>query len=266
MKKKEYFGILNSITDELETVETRYSKPRKTYLSVVLPAYNEERRISGTLEEIFTYLKGQEYSYEVVVVDDGSNDRTSKLVEDLQNKFSELILVKCARNRGKGIAVKKGMRIAEGRYRVFLDSDHATPINEIEKAWDHLEAGSEVVIGSRRLPESKLAPPQPWYRRMLGRVANYTIQLLLLPGIQDTQCGFKVFTDRAARQIFPNLSVAGYGFDMEVLVLAKKEKYKITEIPVNWRNRLPSRVRPVWDGWRTLKTLWRLRRNYQRVN
>lgn len=205
------------------------------HLSVIIPAYNEEERIAGTLESIDTYLGKQPYSYEVVVIDNGSNDSTYELVKKIAESV-EHIKVDLAHEKGKGGAVAHGvMQHASGEYIMFMDADNATPVSEIEKFWPHLEKGASVVIGSRYLAGANVTQKQPFYRIALSRLSNLLIQLLAVPGIKDTQLGFKVFTNKAAKEIFSRITVFGWGFDMEVLTIARAHGFVIKEVPVLWR-------------------------------
>lgn len=224
----------------------------KIKLSVIIPAYNEEKRIAATLNSVDAYLSKQSYNYEILVVDNNSNDNTRKVVKDLTEKIKGLKLFE-VKEPGKGGAVAWGMRHAQGEYVMFMDADNATPISEIEKFWPELAAGYSVVIGSRYLKQSKVTRRQPLYRIILSRLANLLIQLLAVPGIADTQLGFKVFTKRAAKEIFSRITVFGWGFDMEVLTIALKRNFKIKELPVLWREQggshvpLSAYVRSLWD-------------------
>lgn len=215
-------------------------------LSVVIPAYNEEGRIATTLQSLDQYLEKQEYGYEIIVVDNGSSDKTCDLVKRYQQTTVENLVVLCfSKSIGaKGSAVKTGiLDEARGQYIMFMDADNATPISEIEKFWPDLESGKyQVVIGSRYLNDSNVTQKQPLYRIVLSRMSNLLIQLLTVPGIKDTQLGFKVFTHKAAKDIFKRVTIPGWGFDMEVLTIARKRGYKIKEVGVLWRERGGSHV------------------------
>lgn len=215
-------------------------------LSVVIPAFNEEKRISKTLESVDAYLKKQNYRYEIIVVDNGSNDRTCDIVKQYQETtVANLVRLCLSKSIGaKGSAVKLGiMDYAEGQYIMFMDADNATPVSEIEKFWPDLEGGkAEVVIGSRYLASSQVTRKQPLYRIVLGRLSNFLIQLLAVPGIKDTQLGFKAFTREAAKEIFSRLTIPGWGFDMEVLTIARIHGFRIKEIGVIWREQGGSHV------------------------
>jgi dolichyl-phosphate beta-glucosyltransferase len=214
------------------------------YLSVIIPAYNEAERLPTTLVSVDAYLSSAEYPYEIIVVDDGSKDKTADIVERMAKTIKHLKLLPVEKNRGKGAVVRDGMLKAEGRYRIFMDADNSTSIDQFEKMVPLFEEGCGVVIGSRTMEESVLHPAQPWYRQLPGRVGNLLIQALVLPGIWDTQCGFKAFTAEAAEKIFRLTKVTGWGFDVEALAIAKRLGYKIGEVPVIWMNDINSRVKP----------------------
>lgn len=215
-------------------------------LSVVIPAFNEEKRIRETLESVDAYLRKQKYSYEIIVVDNGSNDNTCDVVKEYQKtKVKNLVRLCLSESIGaKGSAVKLGiLNYAKGDFIVFMDADDATPISEIDKLWPYFKNNDyQVVIGSRYLTTANVTAKQPLYRIILSRLSNLLIQLLAVPGIKDTQLGFKAFTNKAAKDIFAIVSIPGWGFDMEVLTIARKRGYKIKEVGVLWRERGGSHV------------------------
>jgi len=214
----------------------------KPFLSIIIPAYNEAKRLPPTLVDVDKYLKEVDFPAEVIVVDSSSTDGTPDLVLRFSHIMKNLELLR-VENRGKGYAVKRGMMEARGDFRLFMDADNATTARQFEKMLPYLKSGYEVVIGSRDIPGAKLVPPQPWFRRVLGDIGNLIIQVLLLPGIWDTQCGFKCFSEEAARKIFKLSRIEKWGFDVEVLALAKKLGYKIKEVPVVWVNDPHSKVK-----------------------
>lgn len=209
---------------------------KKPFLSVIIPAYNEEARIPQTLLSIDAYLSRMAYSYEILVIDDGSADKTVAVVEAMAKRIRHLIVVKNPKNKGKGGVVRQGMLLATGDMRLFTDADNSTSIDQVVRMLPYLEKGYDVVIGSRAIAGARLDPPEPWYRELAGRGLNRIVQFLLLPGISDTQCGFKLFTEDAAIKVFSDATVSGWGFDVEVLALAKKSEYAIKEVPVHWKN------------------------------
>jgi len=214
------------------------------YLSVIIPAYNEEKRLPKTLKDIEKYLKAQSYSWEIVVVSDGSKDNTAQVVRDLSSKIQNLRVIDNKENHGKGYVVRQGMMEAKGKYRIFTDADNSTSIEQVEKMWPEFEKGFEVIIGSRDIEGSVLAVPQPWIRRRIGDIFNLMVQMLCsLWGIWDTQCGFKGFTEKAVREVFPKCVIDRFAFDPEILVVAKKFGYKMKQIPITWINDPESRVK-----------------------
>lgn len=227
-------------------------------LSVVIPAYNEERRIAKTLSAISSYLEKQDFSWEIIVVDDGSKDTTVQIVNDLH--LPSLRLIKLGQNQGKGAAVKKGMLSAEGEYRLFCDADNATPIGQLEKMWLMTDK-FPVVIGSRYLKGSRIVIEQTFMRRFLSRIGNILIQVMILPGFPDTQCGFKLFEGKAAQAIFTKQTISRWGFDMEVLFIARKLKFKIGQVPVDWYDRAGSKIHSSNVFVRTLSELFKIRWN-----
>jgi len=214
------------------------------HLSVVIPAYNEEKRITKTLKEVENYLKTQAYHWEIIVVNDGSKDNTATVVQKLTPEIRNLRLIDNKENHGKGYVVRQGMLEAQGKYRVFTDADNSTTLDHVERMWPEFEAGYEVVIGSRDIEGAKLAVPQPWWRRRVGDVFNLMVQIMCgLWGIWDTQCGFKGFSQKATEEIFPQCTIDRFAFDPEILVVAKKMGYKIQEVPVTWINDPDSKVK-----------------------
>ncbi len=216
----------------------------KIYLSVIIPAFNEEKRLPKTLREIDEYLREQSFEFEIIVVSDGSTDRTCEVVENLKSQIPNLKLICEKINRGKGYGVKVGMLNAKGKYRLFTDADNSTPISEIEKFWAEFEKGADIVIASRDIKGAILDPPQPLFRRFVGEVFKYLRKIIVgLWEIEDTQCGFKCFKGEAAEKIFPKAKIEKFAFDPEILLIAKKMGFKIKEVPVYWKNDLQSKVK-----------------------
>jgi dolichyl-phosphate beta-glucosyltransferase len=214
-------------------------------LSVIIPAYNEARRLPKTMEEVDEYLSRQDYSYEIIVVSDGSKDTTAMLVRELSSVIRNLRLIDNEENQGKGAVVRQGMLEARGEYRLFTDADNSTSIDQIEKMWPEFERGFEVVIGSRDVRGAVLDPPQPFLRGViLGEGFKLMRKFIVgLWRIQDTQCGFKCFTRKAAENIFSRCRINRWAFDPEILVIAQKLGYRIKEIPVYWKNDAESKVK-----------------------
>lgn len=230
------------------------------HLSLVIPAYNEADRIGATLEEVAGYLRGRAYASEIIVVDDGSSDGTADIVRGFQAVDGRVRLVALPRNEGKGAAVRAGMwREARGAYRVFYDADASTPIRELEKLWPLFDAGADIVIGSRALPDSDVQVRQAWYRQSMGRVFNLVLRGLKLSKFRDTQCGFKGFSAAACEVVFPRQQVSRFGFDAELLYIAALHGLRVEEVPVQWLNCPRSRVYPVADSWSMFSDLLRIR-------
>lgn len=215
------------------------------YLSVIIPCYNEEKTIGKTLLSIEQYLKEHDFSYEILVVNDGSKDKTSEVVLGMQKAMAGLRLVDNKENHGKGWVVRQGMLEAFGQIRLFMDADNATTIDHFDKMRSYFSQGADIVIGSRDAKDAKgakQAVSQPFFKRQLGNAGNVLIQVFAVWGIWDTQCGFKAFSARPAQEIFSRCKIDRWGFDIEALALAKKLKYKIVAIPVYWVNNPNSRV------------------------
>ena len=229
--------------------------PKRPDLSIVIPAYNEERRLGPTLQQVHAYVRQTRVNAELVVVDDGSSDGTAALVKRLSRSMKLLRLVAPGFNQGKGAAVKAGVLAAKGRRILFTDADLSTPIAELPRLVRALDAGAQVAIGSRALDRSSTSVRQPFYREAAGRVFNQLVQLVSVPGIQDTQCGFKLFDGAAAKRLFAKQQVPRFGFDVEVLYLARKAGYRIAEVSVRWVNSPETKVRPVRDGARAFLDL-----------
>jgi dolichyl-phosphate beta-glucosyltransferase len=204
-------------------------------LSVIIPCYNEGQRIVSTLHRIHTYLSSQNHSHEIIVVDNGSTDDTRKKAESCIATIPEIRII-IHENFGKGWAVKQGMLEARGDYRLFTDADNSTDIKHVESLLQATTEGYDVVIGSRRIKGSHVAHPQKTFRRILGNIFAWAIQIIVPLGIKDTQNGFKLFSKKAAEDIFPEQHSYFWAFDIEVLALAKKNGYKIKEVPIEWMN------------------------------
>lgn len=239
------------------------------YLSVIVPAYNEEPNFKkGTIDEIPKYLKKQNYSSEILIVDDGSEDNTAKLADDFAKKHDHIRVIKNP-HQGKAETVKTGVKEARGELILFTDFDQATPISEIEKLLPFF-AEYDIVIGSRQLPGAK-REKEPIYRHIMGLGFNLVVQLLAVRGIWDTQAGFKCFKAPVAKELFGKLRVYGLGkkvegalvtaFDVELLFIAKKRGYKIKEVPIIWHHVATSRVNPLKDSLRMFRDVIKVRLN-----
>jgi dolichyl-phosphate beta-glucosyltransferase len=211
-------------------------------LSVVIPCYNEELRLPRTIEQIERFLGARGDHYELILVDDGSADGTRRVMDEAAARNKSIRIVALPINRGKGRALAEGVRVSRGDYVLVTDADLSTPIEELPKLEAALAAGAGVAIGSRAIKGSRVEVSQPIYRVLMGKAFNIIVQLVLLPGIWDTQCGFKLFRGDVAREVFEGLTTDGFGYDPEVLYLAKKKGVRITEVPVVWRNSAPTKV------------------------
>ena len=242
----------------------------QSYLSIVVPAYNEERRLPHTLQSILSFLQSQGQEGEIIVVDDGSVDGTAQVVESFAATHPGVRLIR-NQHGGKAFAVRTGMLAATGQHVLFTDADSATPIEEWNKLRPLLDEGFDVVIGSREGVGAR-RHDEPWHRHLMGRVFNLIVQMLAVPGIRDTQCGFKAFQQRAALDLFGNMQLYGAnsgpvqgamltGFDVEILFLARKWGYRIAEVPVHWYYGNESKVSPIKDSWRNLSDVLRVRGN-----
>lgn len=239
-------------------------------LSIVIPAYNEERRLPRTLRAVLDYLERQDYRFEVLIADDGSADRTAEVVEQIAASQPSVRLLRLD-HRGKGFAVRAGALAARGAYVLLCDADLAVPIDEWEKLYQKLEGGCAVAIGSREgLGARRLG--EPWYRHLMGRVFNLIVQVVAVGGIQDTQCGFKALSRVAARDLFQRVQLYGENaalvqgaavtaFDVELLFLARKRGYRISEVPVLWQYGEETKVNPLRDSYRNFRDVLRVRWN-----
>ena len=234
------------------------------YISVIIPAFNEEERIAATIPLVSEFLREREWSHEIIVVDDGSRDDTTGVVREMAKECPELFLLESSRNLGKGAAVRSGMLRASGRYRLFSDADLSTPIEEVHKLLAGLAEGYDVAIGSRSVPGADVKLHQPIYREAMGRVFNRIVRCLTVRGIIDTQCGFKCFRGDVAAEVFARQTLNGFCFDVESLYIAGRLGYSITEIPVTWLNSADSRVNPLPDSLKMLVDLFRIRARHTR--
>lgn len=247
----------NRVTDNTDTVS---SQPRATCdVSVVIPAFNEQNRISVTLNSFAEFFSRRGNSFEMVVVDDGSLDRTAEVVTQLVKSVPQIRLLGYSDNRGKGFAVRYGMQRSIGRLVLYSDADGAAPIAEFERLERAINEGADVAIGSRALFSHDTAVKTVWYRKVMGRVFNNIANLVLIPGIADTQCGFKLFSKRAAELVFSRQTAERFSFDVEILYIARRCGLRIVEIPINWTNVPGSKVNLVSDSLNMLIDIFRFR-------
>jgi dolichyl-phosphate beta-glucosyltransferase len=227
--------------------------------SVVIPAYNEGTRLGATLEKVLGYIAHHGCDAEVIVVNDGSQDNTADLVLSFAEKNPSLRLIENPGNRGKGYSVRNGMLSARGRVIVFSDADLSSPIEEVPKLLQALADGADIAIGSRWLRSELQTQRQPLHRQLFGRVFNLLLRITLGLQFHDTQCGFKAFRRRAVRTIFPLQRIERWGFDPEILFLARKFGFSVKEVPVAWGHSGETRIHPLVDGTRMFLEMLRVR-------
>ncbi|MFH0831793.1 MAG: dolichyl-phosphate beta-glucosyltransferase [archaeon] len=232
-------------------------KKKGNSLSVIIPAYNEEKRISRTINLILSYLQHRNYSLEIIVVNDGSTDNTLQAVRKIKGKAIKIITY--SKNQGKGYAVRKGMLAAKNNLALLCDADLSTPIEELGNFMKFVK-NNDIIVGSRVLPGHKIVRKQPFFRVMLGRLFIGIIKIVLGTDIQDTQCGFKLFKN--CKSLFKKQKIRGFAFDVEILALAKKQGMSILELPIVWKNAAGSKVNPLGDSLRMFKDIFRIRENF----
>ena len=243
VKKKPVKKVNKPEIKEEDLVIKDYKSWNGPYLSVIIPVYNESKRVPMTLIDVDRILKDMDFDYEIVVVDDGSTDNTVSVVRKFSEVIPHLRVIENNENHGKGYVVRQGMLQAKGEIRLFMDADNSTTVDQFLSMKNYFDKGASIVIGSRALKESELQPPQPWHKQIAGKMGNLFIQVVALPGIWDTQCGFKAFERRAAMDIFERAESNRWAFDVEALLLAKKLGYDIERIPVYWINDVNSHVK-----------------------
>lgn len=256
--RKHYHG-LPFLPSRHEAQEARIERDLAPYFSIVIPAYNECARIGATLERILQFVRQYEWDAEIVVVNDGSIDSTAEIVDRYAANSSNVRLIENPGNRGKGYSVRHGMLEARGAIILFSDADLSAPIEEAAKLVRALDAGADVAIGSRWMQSELQTQRQSIARQVLGRVFNLLLRVLLRLDFADTQCGFKAFRRNAARAIFPFQRIEGWGFDPEILFLARQAGLKIEEVPVVWGHDDRTRINPVVDGARMVLEMVRIR-------
>lgn len=227
------------------------------HFSVIIPAYNEERRLPPTLIDMIDYFDSGEVSYELIIVDDGSRDRTSDVVQKFARIRPQIRLIRLPKNYGKGHAVRTGVLNAGGRYVLFADADGSTPIAEIERLYKSVKSEHvDIAAGSRAIHSDETSISTVWYRRLLGRSFNFFVNFFLLPGFKDTQCGFKMFSAPAARFIFERQESDGFSFDIELLFIARQVGLSISEVPINWENVPGSKVNLILDAMKMFRDIF----------
>ncbi|MBI5671225.1 MAG: glycosyltransferase family 2 protein [Chloroflexi bacterium] len=239
---------------------TLVNDDKRPLLSIVIPAHNEERRLPPSLEKIDTFLKTQPFEAEVIVVENGSTDRTVQVAQEFAQTHPNVRVIEAA-VRGKGLAVKVGMLAARGEYRFICDADLSMPIEEIVQFLPPNVNGYDIVIASREGKGARRIG-EPQYRHIIGRINNWIIKLTALRGFEDTQCGFKMFNRKAAEDLFGVQQMTGIGFDIELLFIAKRRGYKIKQVPITWYFDPDSRMRLIGDSAHLLVEIWQIRRNW----
>lgn len=234
-------------------------------LSIVIPAYNEAQRIGPTLDRVLGWIEASGHDAELLVVDDGSKDTTTEVVRQHPGFGGRLRLVENGRNRGKGYSVGHGVREARGAQVLFSDADLSTPIEEYDRLAAELARGFDIAIGSRALSGANIRKHQPRHRELMGRTFNRIVQTLVFPGIKDTQCGFKLFTADAARRCFEHRTIDGFAFDVEVLFIARRLGFTVSEVPITWENDEASRVSPIRHSIEMFRDILKIRRQHRRL-
>ena len=221
-------------------------------ISIIIPAYNEENRISNNLKIIAEFMQSLDTPYEIIIVDDGSSDKTKEIAAKAISNIPNINLISYMPNKGKGFAVKTGILASKGDFVGFTDVDLSAPIDELKKLLDAINDGFDLAIGSRALPTSELSIHQPLYRELGGKFLNLIIRMLAVPGIKDTQCGFKLFKGDIARNIFSISILNGWSFDIEALYLSRKMGAKIAEVPIKWSHSEGSKLSPISAGFKMI--------------
>ena len=216
------------------------------FLSIIIPVYNEAKRLPGALQELLRFLDSQPYQAEILIVENGSTDQTWQIAAEFAKQHARIQALQSSQ-RGKGLAVKQGMLAAQGEYRFMCDVDFSMPVTEINRFLPPVLEHADIIIASREAPGS-IRYNEPHYRHLVGRVYNTMIRLLALPGLQDTQCGFKCFRAAVVEEIYPLQTLTGWSFDVEVLFIARKRGYQIVELPIPWYFNAQSKIRVLRDS------------------
>ena len=231
------------------------------YLSIVIPAYNEEKRIGKTLEEITGYLKTKDYKSEIIIIIDGSTDSTREVIRKFEKIDYRIKTTENEISKGKGYSVRRGMLETKGKFALFTDADLSTPIREVEKLIQWLGKGYDVAIGSRGLKDSQVEIHQSLLRESMGKIFNKIMGLIVFTGFKDTQCGFKCFKRHVVNKVFRKQEISGFAFDVEIILIAMQQGFRIKEVPVRWLNSPYSKVSIMKDPILMLYDLFRIKFN-----
>lgn len=232
------------------------------FLSLIIPAFNEEQRIPSTLQQVQDFVKAQSYASEVLIVENGSADKTYAVAQAFAKEHPGFSVQQTGQ-RGKGLAVRQGMLAAQGEYRMMLDADLSMPVDQINRFLPPAQEEADIVIASREAPGA-VRYNEPNYRHIGGRVINTMIRVMALPGLQDTQCGFKCFRADVAEDLFSKQTLTGWAFDVEILSIARLRRYSVVELPIPWYYSEQSHLRPIYDSFHMLLDLLRIRSNARR--
>jgi dolichyl-phosphate beta-glucosyltransferase len=232
--------------------------PTRPLLTLIIPAYNEERRLPRSLDQITEFVRQQSDPMEVIIVENGSSDRTTEIAEDYASRHPFVRVLHSS--KGKGAAVRVGMMEGKGKYLFICDSDLSMPITEVRKFLPPVSRDYDVAIASREGPGAHRYG-EPAYRHLMGRVFNFIVRVLAVPGFQDTQCGFKSFRDDVGKEVFADLTMTGWVFDVEALFIALRRGYHVTAVPIDWYFDADSRIEPLRDTWRMFRDVLRIRVN-----
>ena len=247
------YMIMPEPNERSANVATHYPK-----LSIIIPAYNEERRLPDTLKKITAWMQSITFAVEILIVENGSQDRTTEIAESFAHRFDNIIVLHSS--KGKGAAVREGMLQGKGDLLFVCDADLSMPIAEIENFLPLCAAGYHIVIGSREAPGARRYN-EPFHRHLIGRVFNAIVRVLVIPGFDDTQCGFKLFQREVARDVFRRQTIFGWTFDVEVIYIALRYGYRIAEVPINWYFTPDSRISIFQDTWQMFYDLLKIRLN-----
>jgi len=254
------WGILQDLEHYVNVENKSISgKVNSIFLTIIIPAYNEERRLRHTLPQVVEFVGSQPYQAEILVVENGSTDRTAEVVEEFAAKSPCIRLLR-SKEAGKGRAIKLGMLQARGEYGFICDADLAMPISELPKFLPPQQNGFQIAIGSREAMGA-VRYNEPGYRHLMGRVYNSLIKIMAVSGFEDTQCGFKCFHKSVIADLFSHQTIEGFGFDVELLYVAQKRGYRVVEVPIDWYYQSESKVRPIQDTIGMIQDLIKVRQN-----